>query len=328
MQQSLFKKISRPFGIKTSTAIILLLIIVCTILSLTPQSVFAGHQCMICKVEHDVSELQFMAKPAYYINEFIYGNEIIDDNLKTLLSFDMNSATYYDIWVSMQGKYDTLKPLGILLAMTYIFLSLLEEANKDSVTMETVMKALIKVFLAALFMTSGMDILKAALDLVAAVYYSLEPPDDFLGSGTTNCNYETLLDFSGLTELLTPIGIILGQFFAYIVTLVGAVVARLVIWARILDVLVRTMFAPIGMADLAQEGMQGSGFKYLKAYAASALTGAALVGCMYAFRALNYVATSICVNGGDAAMASLIMAYTLIGTMFNAKSIADDIVGL
>ena len=111
-------------------------------------------------------------------------------------------------------------------------------------------------------------------------------------------------------------------FFPYIMLSAAKMAISVVCWMRILDIVIRTVFAPIGMADFMYEGMSGHGFIYLKKMIASALQAAVIIAATRGYAILANM-----VGAGSGWFTMIIRAYTLIMITFKTQSLANDVIG-
>ena len=94
---------------------------------------------------------------------------------------------------------------------------------------------------------------------------------------------------------------------------------------RVLDITSRVIFAPIGMADIVNDGVNSSGMRYLKKLLGSLLQGAIIVVCVKSY---NIVMPIVAQMKGMAEWGmSIILSFVLISLIFKASAIASEVVG-
>jgi hypothetical protein len=114
------------------------------------------------------------------------------------------------------------------------------------------------------------------------------------------------------------IGEFLTLLVPYVLIAAALMIIQFFVYLRLMDIIVKMLFAPIGIADLGFAGTNGSGFRYLKKIAASALQGAVMV-------VILLIQTALTRNAG--LFQTLIIYYAMIGVFKKSNSLAAEIVG-
>ena len=276
--------------------------------------------CPICGGDHDLSALGGMQRTAYDMCCVVYGGSSISNDLRETLRFDTTGSKFSGLWARGKGFYESLRVIGELLCIMYGLISLYEKVSQDQHSAEHVFKLFIKIILGVIIIRVGYDAIEAGLAFASGVF-------DTFASGTTGigaikqCKYDMVLKQS----FLEPIGTILSLFIPWIAMQVATIAIHVVCWARVLDIMVRAIFAPIGMADIMHTGMNGNGFTYLKKLVSSALQGAVLFGSMKGYSLIVEVTQTL---GAGGMMVTIVLSFSLISILFKAKTIADDMLGI
>ena len=130
----------------------------------------------------------------------------------------------------------------------------------------------------------------------------------------------------------------------YLITWFPTILVKVACYARSIEIIVRTMLAPIGMADIYSEGTRGPGFRYLRKFLAVNLQAVVILGILYAATILN---TALLASGlglppgetistwkqvssqiGPIIGRNAIIGFTLISMITQSKPIANDICGV
>lgn len=316
--------------IKTKTKkLLMLFFIVFTIFSIFSIDAFAETvDCGMCGGSHDLSELGGLQKTTYNWYNTVYGGELFEqsENGKIgtyeVLQFDTSNSTFSSLWAKGREYYDALVVFGKMLVVIYVLVEILEKTTSDNFNAEHLVKCLIKLFVGVIVMDMGYDIVTAGMDFSSAVFGKVATAVGAGTSATGSCVFDALRD-NGLFDALVKMAYIL---FPYLFMLAAKLIIGVICWARVLDIMVRVIFAPIGMADLIQEGTRGSGWKYLKKLVASGLQGAVIIGIIRCYGIITSAISSGGSNGGWAV--TLMLAFVVITVAFKASSIANDIVGV
>ena len=256
---------------------------------------------------------------------------------KTIYSIQGFSGTFkvgtflgkdYTLIKAGVSMYEYMKVIGIALIFLFFLIDLLDEVQADSFTIEHLIKKLITLTVAIVVLNMGGTIFDyicqfsdALLDDVATATSG--------GNGGHNTIAETIMKsggdgiFSSLLLVLGAIGIMLKNIVGYLLFLVAFIIAYLISFSRFIELLVRFVFAPIGMAQLVSGGAKGPGMRYIKKFASCALQGAV---CVAAFGAADIVKNQA--SGLNGIFAQILVPITLIGFLMKTGRIADDVVGV
>jgi hypothetical protein len=135
--------------------------------------------------------------------------------------------------------------------------------------------------------------------------------------------YEDEGFFSMIGESLLMAGTILRYLITAALTAVSISIMILMCFGRVFEVMVRFVFAPIGLAQLVSGGARGAGMRYIKKFAACCLSGAICVMAIGATAVMQDMA-----NVQMAGVIALMAPITLIGFATKSQRIAEDIVGV
>ena len=109
----------------------------------------------------------------------------------------------------------------------------------------------------------------------------------------------------------------------YFLICLAKLIVSVVAWVRIMDVIIRAVLAPIGIADFVYEGMSGHGFTYIKKLIASALQAAVIIATAQGYGILARMTSST-----GQWYYTVILAYALMTIMLKTQSIANDTIGV
>ena len=123
----------------------------------------------------------------------------------------------------------------------------------------------------------------------------------------------------------------------------------LIIIGNAISLIVRTVFAPIALTQLMEDGSKSAGIRYLKKFLADGLTLAAILAVLYATSRLQASLISVSIPadwhntisatsldtilnlgvlGGGIGIMLIALQLASVGAMFKASQIANDIVGI
>lgn len=308
-------------NIKSILIIAIIMFLFCQICTFGIMRATAATKCSLCGVEHDLGKLGLLQRPSYDMSCIIYGGTTVDGTLEAALKFDTSSSTFSDLWNNVAGSYyGILQKFGELLCVIYMLIELMNHQMDDLLNLEHVMKFFIKTVIGLLIIRIGFDVVGRVMDISIIAFSQLVTATTANGSPMADmCPYDKLAKM----DFFESVGELFGLLSPYIAMLVATIVLNIVVWARVLDIVVRTIFAPIGMADLMVDGTRSNGMRYLKKLLSSGLQGVVL---MAALKGFGIIMASMSSHGSYAIQIAL--SFTLISAMFKANQIADDLVGL
>lgn len=295
--------------------------------------------CPLCAHEHQYSSLNTATEVSLYsmactaYGDVVSGKVPVDDgsgastmdkfSVESLLAFDVKT-TYSPVMNVAESVYNALSFLGCIIVFVYFLLELVDQEMDDGLTYETLARYALKTLIAFMIIRNGFTIIMMGMNEASKIFTTLAAGT----SGTSvalftcsSCPFNTISGVNG--NFIEAIGLYVSYLLPYLTMLIAKLIVRVICWARMVDVTVRIMLAPIGMADLAKDGMKSNGMRYFKKLLASALQGACILGVMAAYRA---IAANI--SGSLAGfVGAIVTALALITTLKKTTSIAEDIIG-
>ena len=243
-------------------------------------------------------------------------------------STDPNNSNYKPtaaLWEAAANFYQILLPFGSILCVIYIATELFEHLNKDTLTPESLSKHIAKLFFGLIMLNIGFELITAFVSVSNTAFdllgNSLSTVSNNYSSGTATaglCNYDEMLK----ADFFEALGVIFHLVVPYIAMQVAEVACFLVIWARILEVVVRTIFSPLGLADLLVGGKNSNGFKYLKRLFAALMVGVVLNAVLTGY---TFIMAAL---GSGSFIIVLVITYTLITTILKTSELARDMIGV
>ena len=306
---------------KTLSLILLTIVLISLFCSITA---FADDvTCGVCRVYHGPSP-KGAAKLAYNMYQEVYGGRLFyseteDGALTTegVLRFDVNSSEFGTLWGIAGDFYDLIATFGELLCVIYAMIRIIEFTTDDTMTPEKLAFIMMKMCIGIIVIKNGFDMITQGMNLASIAFNNLAqaPQNTKIAN---DCIYEDMYK-GGFFDALP---VMFDLFFPYIMMSAAKMAISIVCWMRILDIVIRTVFAPIGMADFMYEGMSGHGFIYLKKMIASALQAAVIIAATRGYAILANM-----VGAGSGWFTMIILAYTLIMITFKTQSLANDVIG-
>ena len=159
--------------------------------------------------------------------------------------------------------YDYVQPLGLTLALCFAVAEMMEavmRSGSNNVTAEIIIMPLLKFGIAYLIIAHGIEI-------ISLVFGASNAFCSWVDTAFADISF-TELSFGEVTSLNGVLVKVLFEAIPGLMSLLSQIIAMLIIGIQLItiriEVLVRTMFFHIAVADLAGRGMSGSGMRYMK----------------------------------------------------------------
>lgn len=274
--------------------------------------------------------------------------------LQALMS-DNGIATLLGVFTGIAGALITI----------FLFVDLMDKASKDMITLERLVLTFVKFFLAFVIVIYLKEILVTLFKLAMGFYGMLEKsslkdqssismeyfPDDGNSDPSKWPKYSDVKDAiegTGLKKasaLTKNIGLFVQLLLPMALIWVAKVAAFFITASNAVMLVVRTIFAPIGVVQCFDEGQRSSGIRYIKKFVAEATTFAVILGILYAASKIQNALLANIIseapyngvlsvdNMYDAIKNStviiiIVLQLASVGGMFKAGQLANDIIGV
>ena len=292
----------------------------------------SNHYCEVCSttdnpVYHDLTALGDDARAAYDAGEMIYSGNIFfsgsegdgEISATELIVFDVN-GDFSSLWQTGQQFYNLLKPVGIILAVIYVLSEMMDRSMNDLQNPEYLAKGLMKLAIGIIIIQNGYEIATWVIQLASYTTGLLSSPVGKITDGSKLCNYSKLVGMN----MWEAIGEFASLMIPWILIMIASILTTVVCWIRVLDIIIRVIFAPIGMSDIMLGGVQSQGFKYLKRLGAAGLQGAIIFAIVKAYGIIS----GLIGTGGGGWLAMVMLSFVVCTMVFKAGSIANEVVGV
>lgn len=214
---------------------------------------------------------------------------------------------------------ELMKPIGFMICILYFLLDVQSKADQFGKSPQTMMFCFFK-------FATGITFVHASSYLVS-VGYALSNGflDMFMGQGSSleSAAY-TLDELKDIamkcdgTSIFSSVVLIIDALSGYLVDFFTAIIIVLMTtgcYARKLEIAIRSIFMPIGLADISGRGVQGPGMRYLKTLFACALHAGGIVALVQ-FATVFQVA--------DVPFSGLAIPIALLGSINLVKKVAQE----
>lgn len=288
--------------------------------------------CPTHNENHNTDDLGVIEKFSFDISQMIYGGQLFFEDGKVvendgyittaeLLAFNVSSKEFSKLWGIGKDIYNILKQIGIMLLCVYVLIEAMQKSMNDFSNAEFLFKCFIKLGIGVIIINNGYEIATYILNIGSEVFKLIANElggFNSVSKGYGICEFKEIQDMGDWLSLLY----IFAYFIPWLALSVARIVAYVICWIRIFDILMRVMFAPIGMADIMLGGLDSQGFRYLKKLGASALQGAIILAIVQA----QSIVQNAMYNVNSIILMTLIpcLAITLI---CKSNQIASEVIG-
>lgn len=317
----------------------LLILVVFSVFIIPVEAKEQSYYCGFCRETHKGEFKDYITKNAYEMYDTVYGGNIFGDSTNEILKFNAGSVddipegavynknllqSFKELWSKIKKPYNTIAQVGKILLMIFVMIQFLETTSIRNINVEDIFKMVLKVAIGIIVIDYGYDILSLILEISSSTFDSVFSGKIEIISQNAECMFYYLINKSWLDTWT----IFLGLFPAWLVMQLAKAIVYIVAWSRILELCVRGMFAPIGMADIITQGIHGNGIKYLRKFFSCALQGAIILAST---RIYSVVVNSVTVKPSLSVVDSFLhiaLIFVLIVIVLRSKEYANNIAGV
>ena len=302
-----------------------------------------------------------MGKFVYNALTAIFGSSLTEDivSFMSLVISGMSSffkdggqaTTVLAIFTGVAGSLMTI----------YLFMDIMDKASKDMVTLERLILIFVKYLFGMIILVYLPEIINYLFKLAKGIY-DVVGNENVLNLSVSGAkikyfgsdkwpDYSTVSDIfekksvfgKGVKSITNNLGLLFTLMLTYLLSFGARFAAFFIAISNAVTLITRTIFAPLGVVQCFDEGQRSAGIRYLKKFAAEALTFAVIVGILFAAGQLqNAVLAGILkpyggelttdnvqeILGSFKMMGSIIVIQLAsLGGMMKAGQLANDIVG-
>ena len=245
-------------------------------------------------------------------------------NLTKILKFD--SGSYGSVIDSARTNiYPYISMIANIIILVYFFLDLAEKSLNEGQSYETLLHSGAKTILALLVSANAFDWILLGIEQCNQIFDTLsggfsKTMDFHIYDGAAECVFTQLIN----GDTFNAIGTIIYNCLFCVFVFATFITLFIICWARIIDILARIVFAPIGLADFMHGGTNCLAVRYFKRLLASVIQGACIMGVMASYNAIQAA-----MRGGlSGILTTIIIGFAVIAAVKQTQEIANDIVGV
>lgn len=309
---------------KSYTKWILLFLLLTTLIAIVMPTVSNAESVKCsCGATHSISGIKYTdycVSTAVYSGNLFTKVDAADMDINDILAFDTSDGTFKTLWEWCGKVYEGMIPVGLLLAVIYFLLGLGEKVLDDNFTAEVFAREFIKLAAMVLLVQNGWTLVDWGIQLSTFIFKKLSDATTLISSGGS-CQYNACNN----RDILESIGNIISLYFPYLGIQLAQFIVKIIAWSRVLNLVVRVMLAPIGMADCIRGGTSSQGFKYFKKIVSVSLQGAIILSVSVAY---DLIKSIIVVNSDFSWLITLVLAATCVTLIFRTSQMADEVMGV
>lgn len=248
-----------------------------------------------------------------------------NDNVNNALNIITQSPESNEaMWQVVQGVQNVILPVAMTLAVLYFFMDFLNKSMMlEFVKWENVVKSLLKIMFCKVLMEHTMDLMNLIFKFVAELTSSIGLTGNVM---IQNIDYDALAQtfetYVGLSERM--------QLYMKVLPISSLMdfcikIIALIIYGRMIQIYIYTAFAPIPLASIAGEGMNGTAKSFLKDYASVCLQGAVMMVAIGLYGAI--VKEAAITPGLEGLGTLLLLSMVLVFILIKSGDWAKKIVG-
>lgn len=217
--------------------------------------------------------------------ERIFGESFLVNMSNDLM---MIPTDYANTWNTIKSLYNSLfVPFAWCLMLIFFMVHLMDNVSYKELTPEAFFKQFCKLIISAAIVANGINILELFLALGAGLVSSFQSLSGGIGANGQSM-VDTMKDFAKTEtnnyKLFDSIGFLLQLLIPYACSWIIQVIASVICYSRILELMVKTLFAPIPLCDVFSDSLNHSGsMRYFRSYIATCFQAVVIYAISFVF---------------------------------------------
>lgn len=266
--------------------------------------------------------------------EQTFGSSLFE-GVKEILTINPETQ-FAAAWNIMQQVYNNIMaPLGIGIMMVWFVFAFLEKTTHENFTFEQWFLLLMKLVACHYIIVHGMDLLVTFMSLGMSLFDKVQTMGGFTEpNNIAETAWSIILpdkDYGDASFIDT-----IKYMAIFLLPMLGALIAQIIIkviaYSRLLEIFIRTAFAPLAFSDFFGQGMNGAGFRFLKSFLAVAVQGIIIYVILLIFNIMlldvlnTLVSTSMGMMGFFGVYFAILFAA--VSLILKSLSFAKELVGV
>ena len=281
---------------------------------------------------------------------------VIDTLGESLLG---TGSAYSDVTKFSIAVYNNVMvPVAVSLLIIYFVVALIEKSTNEQFTYEQLFLLLAKMVIGIFLINKGFEILLKLEEAALDIFNLLKTEASGQGLGVDIKNAGEVPDaikdlFKEMTGVKWPadgkelsfiksiqafLSAGIPVLLAWLAQLIIVLVLHTICFLRVMEIYVRSMFTPIALSDIFYNGLNSTGFRFLKNFFATFLQVVVIYGSMLIYIVMLRAITGI---GGDAELnfaeialnpfffiiKNLALSFAMLGLALKSQSLAKEFLG-
>ncbi len=234
-----------------------------------------------------------MATPAEGMLSDICGSDLFNSISKTL-QYDVFTESRFEDAVKIVKTLseDVIVPIATMMICIYFLLNIIDKMTSENFTWEQLARVLVMLVVGKFLIENSFEILTK---LYAIGIELVEMVVSALGTGSEkNADVNVALEAyknmkegkSGIMKVLWDLLMMFVLLFPWLISWIMRLVVKIICYTRMIEILVRAAFSPLALSDFFQNGLSGSGWRWLKNFLAVCLQGVVIMAISLLYSAI------------------------------------------
>ena len=231
--------------------------------------------------------------PAEGMLNDICGSDLFNSVSKTL-QYDIFGERRFSSAVNIVKSIsdDVVVPIATMLICIYFLLNVIDKMTSENFTWEQLARVMVMLVVGKFLIENSFEILTKLYDIGLEIVKMVVTE---LGTGDKhNADVNVAMDAykqmkedkNGLMKVLWDIVMMFILLFPWLLSWIMRLIVKIICYTRIIEILVRAAFSPIALSDFFQNGLAGSGWRWLKNFFAVCLQGVIIMAIALLYSAV------------------------------------------
>lgn len=255
-------------------------------------------------------------------------NTVIDSNQNSVASAassiigELSNLSFMKEGGGLSSFYEGFTIIGYALITLYFVMAIIDKISMQQMTIEQFFQVFIKVVIAKVIIENGWTLISALFDVGVSVSEALGYTASFVGTNYSLYAEDILIIQNGnLADLL---GVYIDYLALGAINWICLAIISIIMWSILIEIGVKSIFAPIAFAEIVTTGIHGPGMRYLKKLFVLDLQFASIILSLIVCNILSVSIRNTSVAMGT--MANIIVGLISIFTVVKASSYVNDVI--
>lgn len=258
----------------------------------------------------------------------MFGTSFMGDAMNVLQKLP---SDFTDAWSIVTACYNVVLPIGVSLMCIYFLVALVDKITSEQFNIEVLMKLLFKLIIAKFFVDHGLEIFNLLMDVGKAFITEFTGYTTLTAvNGAVDAMKAAAMRETNSYSLFPSLLFVVKMMIPFLAIFIVQIIISFVCYSRLLEMMVRIVAAPLAVSDIFANGINSSGYRYMKNFLAICLQS----GIIFLISVLfNAIQASIVITPGattdflDFSIMYLTLAFSCTALITKSLSFTKEIVG-